>query len=94
MSNIYQFIVLLPLLLWISKASSQHQISGKITGINGNPLELVTVELFVLPDSSWQEAILSDSLGNFHLQDIPQGTYFLQLIAWVINPIKPLPLTY
>lgn len=59
---------------------SQYSVSGKVIDKKtSTPLDLVTVKLSNANDSSFYKGTRTDSLGNFTITDVANGTYLLDL---------------
>ena len=52
-------------------------ISGQVTISDGKPLQYVNILLRQLPDSALVKGTITNSLGNFKLENIKHGTFFI-----------------
>lgn len=75
MSRIHSTLVVLLVVFfgYSQNLISQHSISGRVTNLDGEPLELAAV---FLQGSSY--GTVSDANGNFRLDSIPEGEYELK----------------
>ena len=81
--------LLLPLFLFLCFYSNAQQgagsVSGNITSVEGDPLEMVSVSLVEL-----RKGTLTDSKGNFQLNNIAPGSYTVR-IQMIGMKVKDLP---
>ncbi|MEL6867407.1 MAG: TonB-dependent receptor, partial [Bacteroidota bacterium] len=70
--------LLLLFLALSSQLSAQNQIRGQITNINGDALEFANILLFTAMDSSFVKGAISDWEGQFVLENLEDGRYYLQ----------------
>ncbi|MDD2493707.1 MAG: carboxypeptidase-like regulatory domain-containing protein [Tissierellia bacterium] len=74
-----KFYVILCILIFIPSLSvhSQSKISGLVKNIEDHPIEYVSIRLLKESDSTFIKGTASDSLGNFSLTNIDNGSYLL-----------------
>ncbi len=69
--------LLLFVLIAANSLSAQNTITGKITSIDLKPIGNANILVLNLPDSSLVRGDVTNSLGQFSLQNIPAGTYLV-----------------
>ncbi len=72
-------ILLLPSILLPAFLLAQNSVSGKILEAENQPLEFANVLLLTQADSSLVKGTVSDIDGFFQIEDVPHGSYFLEI---------------
>lgn len=69
-------------------AQTSHKVSGKLLALNNNqPVEFATVSLYNLSDSSLVTGVISDNAGNFAINGIAKGNYYLKVSYMGYKPM-------
>jgi len=74
----FTIVVLFLFQLTLTAQTKQHQLSGKITDNNGEPVPYAAVAAFKTSDSSYVNGAASDMDGNFS-HKLANGNYYVKV---------------
>ncbi|NND62704.1 MAG: TonB-dependent receptor [Flavobacteriaceae bacterium] len=85
-------ILLLCILCSLSAfAQSSYKVSGKVTDTNGEGVAFANVLLLKSADSTLVKGALATDLGDYVIEDIPEGVYYIQSTVLGFQPAETAP---
>ena len=82
------------MLIFITANLQAQTISGIVRDEGRGKLELITVTLLKVGDSSFVKRVLTDSIGRFEMKNIPSGRYFISVYSIEHVRVNAMPFDY
>ncbi len=81
MKQLLLFIAVLSLSAFKLQAQTRSKITGEVKDASGKPIAAATVSLYRAADSSLAKAEITDASGNYSIEQVAPGNYFIAASA-------------